>query len=108
MGPDAFDDTQGLQRHLALLLPRDIVSGKAKWPDTGAEAAFQTAFGKIIEQGDFLGDAHGIPQRQHINQRAQTNPLGALGRSAEKTAGARAFGKAQVEVMLGDKVTMPA
>ena len=78
MGPDASDDLQRFQSHLALLLPRNIVSGETKRSDAGAEAAFQTAFGEIVEQRDFFGDADRIPQRQDVNQRTQTNSFGSL------------------------------
>src|SRR5262252_5335448 len=85
VGPDAFDHLQRFESHLSLLLPGNVVGGEGKRADAGAKATFQTTFGEIVEQSNFLGNADWIPQRQHIHQRSQAYPLGA--RSEERRVG---------------------
>ena len=45
MGPDALDDAQRFQSHLAFLLPGYVVGSEAEWSDAGTESAFQAALG---------------------------------------------------------------
>src|ERR1051325_5171192 len=102
--PNTFDHTKRLQRHLSLVIPRHIVCGKTERADTGAKTALQTSFSQVVEHCDFFRNPDRIPEWQHIDQRSQTDPFGALRGRAEKTAGARTLGKTHIKMVLGDKI----
>ena len=101
MRPNALDDLQRFEGHLALLLPGNVVGSERERTDACAEAAFETTLGQVVEQRRFFGDADWIPQRQDIHQRPQANALGALRCFFTR---ARTLGKTHVEMMFGDEV----
>src|SRR5690242_19323900 len=53
MCPNTFDYTERFQRHLSLVVPRHVISGKTERADTGAKTALQTSLGQVVEHGDF-------------------------------------------------------
>src|SRR5215468_4675478 len=67
VSPDAPDDIERLEEHLARLLLVDAERLEFRWAQAAAQPHIEASAGQIIEHRGLLGDKQRVPERQDVD-----------------------------------------
>jgi len=73
VSPDAPDDLEGLEEHLARLLLVDAERLECRWAQAAAQPHIEASAGQIVEHRRLLGDKQWVPERQDVDHAADAD-----------------------------------
>jgi hypothetical protein len=76
VGPDAANDVEGFEKHLARLLLVDPERAKFRWAQAAAEAHVEAPAGQIVEHRCLLGDEQRMPEREDVDHAGKPDMAG--------------------------------
>src|SRR5208282_1023490 len=74
--PDAADDVEGFEEHLARLLLVDPKRLELRRTQAAAKAHVEAPAGQIVEHRRLLGDEQRMPERQDVDHAAEADMAG--------------------------------
>src|SRR5271166_2822507 len=76
VGPDAADDVEGFEKHLARALLVDAEGFEFRRAQATPKAHVEASAGQIVKHRRFLGDEQGVPERQDVDHAGEADMAG--------------------------------